>query len=158
MRVRLSSVVLVILIFAGGALVAADDGEPVVAYLDAEGTAPVGLLGAGVDGVDLASFSFVPNATHPRLQLLLDYSPTEVSAGAGRVSATLAYEFRLDVADALTNETVVAYNFTSPGQRYHLLNATLVDGRAYLVDLYLHVGFDVDWQLAVRGWRAPVPI
>ncbi len=158
MAVRSRGVAAALVALGLAGLVAADEGEPVVPYAEASGTAPAGLLGLGVQGLDLTTVSFLPNASHPRLQILLDYEPADLTAEAGPLTATLLYEFVLELRDGATNGTIMRWDFTHPGERYFLLNATTVVGQPFFMDVYARVGVDVDWWLAVRGWRSPIPI
>lgn len=142
-------------------------GDPLIPYLDESGDFGVGLPchdvagnGAcvGVSGLNYASFSFVPNATYPDLQILLDYTPSDFVVENGEGQASIAYEFRVKLIDSTTDETLAVFNFTNPGGRSLVLPVENVDGREYFMDLYLRFGAEVEWNLRVNGWKLPEPV
>lgn len=149
------SVRVLAVLVAFAAATSAHHGDTLLPYVEAEGRFAVGLVAAGADPVNLASFPFAAHVCHPRLQVILDYAPDNASASVPGAFVATPFEMQVEFFDGDARIPGSTRTFRSPGSAWVALDADEADGDPLRADLYLLRGADVVWDLRVRGWPDP---
>ncbi|MGQ0535184.1 MAG: lamin tail domain-containing protein [Methanobacteriota archaeon] len=129
---------------------AASAWHPHVVYVYDTGHFDVGLVAAGVDGVNLERWPFEANPCHRVLKANVFYDPDRATVDVdGVAEVNVSYRFRVRLLDA--DGTVLAEgNASTSGATVPL--GTVPTAGPYEVRLTLLEGADIDWAFAVNGF------
>lgn len=126
-----------------------------VEYVAASGTMALGVAAVGVEGANLARWTFAPDASHHRLAVTLSFNGSSLDAEAGPAGVAVRNAFQADLVNATTGALLPggALRFDSPGT----LTYDLAGDAPVRLDLYLLNGANVAYDLRVAGEPDPTP-
>lgn len=166
MRARLL-LALVALVLAP-AFAGAHHGDTILSYVDASGrflagTAAIGvgtvddgrpIPPSGVGAVSLATAAFATHPCHPDLQIILDFTPENATVGTDETALIVPYQFQIKIVHDETGEPLpgATFDLRQPGWVSYTVPPEHARNTTLRAELYLLVGADVSWTLAIRGW------